>query len=476
MDAWRRLRKSPAKLIARINVKWSGVPKISDGEVSIDSPITLICGENGAGKSTLLSLIFGAVSGGEESQFVRPHEGVIETIAVEVDADGKGNLRTIVGEEVADFFSPADADSRVAFIDTGMQIPAMLGFIARDANFSDYLEGLSTKRFDKTEIAQASYVVGREYEEIDVFEIEDSALGQPFPYFKVRAFGTDYGSESMGFGELAALYLIWAVSRIPAGSILLIEEPETFLAPFAQTAILDVLADVAPKKMAKIVMTSHSGAIATRLRNSEVIYLTRAMGSVTITHPAKSADLIHRLGLVPATVLIYVVEDEVALIFARSLVERYSHALSGRGEYCNGMGESAVVEFLKKVPQGLERVTHIGILDGDMRGQGERHVGIPVAYLPGDVSPEAVLIDFIKRSGSAIGVELFDCEEADFARGLAFAEGRDPHDYFQVVADTIAVHKLDLIRRLSLRWAMDNQALVVDFVRDLEKVARIPRD
>src|SRR5690606_31701595 len=133
---------------------------------------------------------------------------------------------------------------------------AMLDFIRSDANFADLLEGIDPILLSDVELGLARFIVGRNYERIEIFEVSDSSFDGPLPYMRVRAHGVTYETLDMGYGEIAAIYLLWALRRAAGGALILIEEPETFLSPRAQTALVDVIARYVKEKGIVVIMTS----------------------------------------------------------------------------------------------------------------------------------------------------------------------------------------------------------------------------
>lgn len=63
----------------------------------------------------------------------------------------------------------------------------------------------------------------------------------------------------MGLGELS--YIYWCLVRAPEHSILIVDEPETYLAHYSQTALLDVLAMFCSEKSIWGVIATHSFTI-----------------------------------------------------------------------------------------------------------------------------------------------------------------------------------------------------------------------
>lgn len=468
-DAWRRVRKAPSKSIERVKIGWTEIPRLTDGEFEFTKPITLICGENGAGKSTLLHTIYEVLGG--QGSYTRPHKGNVHLLEVDIAQKGTTERLRLSLSTAGTYFYPADGESLLVILDTGMHVPAMLKYIRQEQSFTDLLEGLAPRKFDKEELDSCSFIVGRDYTEISVVEIEDSSFEETFPYFSVISYGKEYKSEDMGYGELAALYLMWTLSRVQTGTLLLIEEPEAFLSPISQIALIDFLAKQVPAKDLKIVITSHSGAIATRMENDEIVFVSRGSGLVVIDTPARTSDLITRLGLVPDKSFIFFVEDKAASIFLRVVVDHYSKRLSGRGEYVVCDGYSGIDAALAAIPTSIRAVVHLGVLDGDMRATRDE---IPnrLVFLPGELAPELLLINHFKKYPiSEISGRLY-FEEIAITKASARAGGTDIHEWPHIMARELGVTYEEFLRRLAVNWAIENQNEVVKFIEIIDKAGR----
>lgn len=471
-DIWRAIRKSNKRILRRVQVRWSGISRLTDNEVTIRSPITLICGENGAGKSSLLHTLAHAIvapdKGLSTAQYCRPRMGTLDLVEVDL-ADGNGAIVTLNGHEaVAAYFAPEDEDAKFVFLDAGMHVPAVLDVIRRDANFADLLEGVDPLEFTGVPLELARFIIGRNYEEVRVYEIADSPVGDVLPYFEVKAQGVVYATPEMGYGEIAVIYILWALERALRGSLVLIEEPETFLSPRAQTVLMDSIARYVKERSLIVVMTSHSGAIASRLRTNEIIYTTRSAGRVSLHSPARTADLVSRLGLVREKAFVFFVEDNAAEIFARVLVNNYSDSLADAVEFVRCNGEGNVLRALEVLPVGLRQVAHVGVLDGDQRDR--YNGGDPrVIFLPGDAPPEVLLIAFARSLDDESLAELLDVQPGDIARACAHSDGDELHNWIHTFAASLSIPHGEVVRRLAAAWARKNVAHVDQFVRDAEQ-------
>lgn len=471
-DVWRALRKTNNRKLNRLSVSWSGIPRLSDGKLNITNPITLICGENGAGKSSILHVLVHAIASGELAStpmnYCRPNIGVLESIEIEV-IDVEVGAKVIVGApDVKSYFFPRSGTALFAFLDVGMHVPAMLEMIKRDTNFSDFLEGVDPVILSAEVLEHAKFIIGRQYSKIYVYEISGEGTDDIWPYFRVESHGVTYDTSDMGYGEISVIYMLWSLGRLGPGALLLVEEPETFLSPRAQTALVDVIAVYAKKNNVSVIMTSHSGAIAARMTNEEIIYATRSVGKVVLHNPARTSDLIERLGLVPDKVFIFFVEDQVAEIMARVLIDNFSYRLSASSEYIISQGEANVLRAISVISPGIRQVAHIGVLDGDQRdiykGGDAR-----IVFLPGTTEPETLLRNFVENLTHEDFARLLGVNEDGLSRARAHADGEELHNWWHTLANNLKIPFSELIRRVASRWAEINQVEANRFVAAAEK-------
>lgn len=468
-DTWRRLRaRSKTRLIQSVEVEWRGVPRFPDDSFRFDAPITLLCGENGAGKSTLLHLVSSAIESSERSanRYVRSHNGTISRLVVTLFQQESTSVSSLENGEAHSHFYPEGEASRVSLIDTGMHVPALLTYFGAQ-DFESLLEGVQGREFSRIERELASFIVGRDYSSIVVYEVGDTDFGEDCPYFQATSYGVQYSSQDMGYGELAILYVIWSLSRAPNGSLLLIEEPEAFLSPRAQVALVDVLARFALEKGLQVLMTSHSGSIATRLLPNEMVYVTRSSARVLLTKPPANYELVHRLGLIPSRSTLYFVEDHVSMLFLREILDGFSERLAGIGEIqvCSG-GESAVRSLLAAIPAGLRSVVHVGVLDGDQAIDVSNKLRI--LCLPGGVAPEQLIRDFVRGSSIEEMAAVLQRDVGVVGRAIANGNGQDVHEWAGVVSRTIGVDRDQFCSQLIRSWADHNVGLVNQFLVELE--------
>lgn len=183
--------------------------------------IFAICGLNGAGKSTIISSLKDVLGIDTNQQDInkvmgKNIEAKINNKSVEID------ITNIEGHRFTDL---VDKNSSLRYIDY-KQSNSVLEQLEQ-TNLEEYLEQFETIVLEESDIKKINYIVGKDYDEITLIEIEDGE--ETIPYFKTKIFNFEYDSLGMGMGEHFLFYIFWVFYRIAGNGVILIEEPETFV-------------------------------------------------------------------------------------------------------------------------------------------------------------------------------------------------------------------------------------------------------
>ena len=111
-------------------------------------------------------------------------------------------------------------------------------------------------------------IFGRRYERLELHEIDGLRLA------KCRS-GADYTGFNMGAGENAAILILFALSRLPEGGLLLVEEIEHGFHPEAQRRLVAVLSRILKERHSQLICSTHSKTIIDCLPRQGRILLTR---------------------------------------------------------------------------------------------------------------------------------------------------------------------------------------------------------
>jgi predicted ATPase len=467
-DYWRHAYKRPYQ--TRIGqVQFQDVIGIGTGEISFTGGITAICGGNGVGKTTLLDVIQSSITDMEQelspSSKRRLTTAIINT-SVTV-GDKTQNVRSTFAIKERTYEQEA-VQIGIRALDPSIQSIHLIRRFSEMRNLSELLEALSPRLYSDVELKTISYCVGKDYESCQVFEIEEFEDEAPFPYLFVRSAGVEYGSESMGFGEMSLHLMLWELNRLTRESVLLIEEPETYISPRSQQALMNVLARTAVEKSIWIILTTHSAGIISRVPLDHVRLLVREGNRVRIiASPTKSQlDAVFSVPQQYSTILL--VEDRAAAEFLRALVSDIEPELLRSCEIRQVGSAQEVQSLLRTFPNGDPWLHLVGVLDGDARTDN-LDCPWPGMYLPGSLPPERLLRAAINLTPEILAA-LLNRPVNDVAVALASLEGSDHHEWFEELSGRIQVSYSELMRCLAKIWLSDprNQALGQRFVEDLK--------
>ena len=334
----------------------------------------------------------------------------------------------------------------------------MASFLRRTTNFSEVLESLDPKVASKSELDELSYIVGKNYENLETYEIEDFSLEQDsgeehspedyssritFPYFKVISDGVSYSSETMGLGELSIFILFWTLNRISENSILLIEEPETYISPSAQKKFMDFMAKMSDIKHIWVILTTHSPSVVENIHLDKINLLTRNDAGVTVIDTPSRFQLDEVLDNSHSYGGILLVEDIVAQIFLASLLSRLASDIHKGFEILIAEDEGALSKLKNSFPGKSAWFKIAAVYDGDQR-EKQNDGNIPHGFLPGTLPPEELLrtaaINNLQRLSSTLNRSVDDLRVV-----LNVLQGRDCHDWLEELGIRLFVDKRNLI-------------------------------
>ena len=385
---WRRIYRQPYP-VRLLSLSYIDVIGVGDGRIEFTGGISAIVGGNGVGKTTLLEAARACLA---PNQTVYPPtirdrlRGALlrvavdrygEPLIIETMLDSNGASSRIEDPPVpVTLLSPAFESARV------IELFAAMGSI------EDLIQGFAPAKLDGDELEELCYVVGKNYDEVCVYEISDFDDEETFPYFRVRIGSTWYGTEAMGLGEIALHLTLWHLRRVPRDSVLLVEEPETFIAPRSQLSLLDVLAKVSAEMRVWTIITTHSAAIVSRVPIEHVTLFAQSADR-TVVDKATRSMLNEVVGMRTHFSGAIFVEDRAAREFTIVLLGKLApdllEAMEVRDVQQDGMRKA-----LLDMPEVGPWLALIGLYDGDMRERVDATVW-PHTFLPGNVPPEQLM-------------------------------------------------------------------------------------
>jgi hypothetical protein len=349
----------------------------------------------------------------------------------------------------------------ILFIDPAEESQAIQRHFQHDANAQDLLEGTDAAALSEEWRDHASRILRRDYDSIEVFEVEGPDGDDVVPWFQISSMGARYDTFAMGRGELSALYLLWKLSKVAKNSIVIVDEPEAWLASFSQARLKEAFAYMSVQDGLNFVLTTHSPEMYLGLPDSRVTIL-ESLPEPASYGPMASPRAAHSLGAPIRPSLALLTEDSVASALLESIIRACDSATLEAVEIFQAQnGESALAQVQREFIDGNMRPRRLKlqvVLDGDQRqmSEGRRRKGDAGVYLPGDAAPDATLKRVVTKVISGLSDEQLRREGvADpvrFRLAIGAAAGSEHHDWFVEVSTgfTSYVATSDVLVRLCM--------------------------
>lgn len=432
---WKHL-STLSGVIQRLQVVSS--PVLAPGSVEFGR-VTALTGVHGAGKSYLLAAVVAGLPGWkvnlnlpiESSGNVAEFRGhYLITLNREGEASEVEFTRPLGWEDRQKY--DADLEPLVATLLTPFAALSELAYFSQNWMPQRPLVPTDVVQLSRTRVEALRAITGRAYDAVQygVYETSD----QHFPYFRIVLQDDERGVWTMSASEFWVHYVLWHLATATEEEIVLIDEPETFLAQPGHQAFLDEIARLALERGCQVILATHAESMIRRMPPSVVRLVSSTAGGAAVTGITSAEPLLRALGRIRNSVeTIVFVEDQLGAQVLRHVVLRYAPGSIDTLDIVDSGGKDEVktgVRLLKR----SGRLGVLGILDGDQRRD---HDGDPsLLYLPGDRAPEQHLLkalaDNVADSACRVGVSESDLRAAlDAARFV-------PHQrVFDVISGTL---------------------------------------
>ena len=288
-----------------------------DLSVDLCPGITAICGLNGAGKSSFIASIKELL--GVNIPSIISKNKFSTNLSAEVMIDKKSYNVNTENNAVSFGLKP----ELCKYIDSDLAIVALKYW--EQQNIDELLESISEHQFSADQIGIISDLVGKRYDECISYEIDEEILGEDSFYspvfFKVNTSGLNYDSSSMGIGEHFIFYVFYMLETIAKESIIIIEEPESYISVLSQRKLIDYIAKVIKEKRISVIITTHSPHILRRIKPDHIRILFNNSGNIDLRVPSDIEDARRHLGIeynpieYGRSIATVFVEDAIARLF-----------------------------------------------------------------------------------------------------------------------------------------------------------------
>lgn len=471
-DHWRHMlsRQYSTKLIS---IRVENLLCISDADISIPKGICAIVGGNGVGKSALLAAISELLGNSECFHGVGHKIRLINsTLAAAVSDKGQLKNLTARSDEVGGRQSgEIKFDSGLHWLEPSYIVNVTQKKLSEDSAFHELLDSVSPIVMNDEDKEALWYILGKKVVGCKIFEVADYGDMDPFPYFIMESGGKSYGSESMGFGELSLLSIYWRLRTVGKNEILILEEPEAHVSPRSQRALMDLIARACDEKGLTVILTTHSPSIIANLPQENLVLLTKDGSKTRVTAKASKMQVNDLLGLSTLKSGLVLVEDRAAVQFLISILKIKNCDLLAQLEILDAKGATNIDSALSVLPQTSgEWLSVIGVYDGDMRNSVKpKDFKWPHTFLPGNLSPETVLMENLL--GLDNNIEVFSADiridEYRVRVSMEAVDGLNEHDWYTQLPRRLGCDHNNLMDSLVRIWLIHNSVLADAFVQEL---------
>lgn len=466
-DNWRNLYEKSFKF--RVSkIIYDNLKGVGAGDINFSGGITAICGGNGVGKSTLLNAISSVLSSerlSKNKSISIKLEGA-ELVGEFIDSGNSVTRKVNVTSNKIEA-EPETISVESVWIDGSSHAPSLIEIFSNMPNFSEFLESEESRIASEEQRALLSYIVGKDYTYCETYELDLDSYGV-VPYFKVISDGVEYGSEAMGLGEISIHYILWNLQRVGKNSVVLMEEPESYLAPRSQEALLDVVAKISAEKRIWIILTTHSPNIIKNIPLEHVRILSRINELVEVFTPSNGSEYMYSLGLKPQKLGVILVEDRCARELTKCWIARFNPSIIHEYEIVDIGSKGKILHQIQEFPFVGPWFKLIGMFDGNERGKveaGNNHWNY--SYLPGQFAPEQLLKGIAKSMRKQLSaVSGRDIQRINSA--IHSLDGRDHHDWIVEFPKQIGLSYEQLIVFL-FEISMDDESYREDYLTSYEE-------
>lgn len=461
---WKKIYKLNYNLLFQ-QLKLNGVLGITE-TMPFNKGIFAICGRNGVGKSTVLAALKDTLGIDLSKSDEKKLQGQNIELEIEVEKE-TFNLQNKDGQRFIDLNRD---DMTIEIIDYGKLIK-INNYLEQD-NLGEYLAQFEEQIYSQEDLGYLSYLIGKDYESVHLTVIEDD--DKIIPYFKVRCYGVEYDSLTMGTGEQFLFYTHWVINNFENSGAVILEEPEVFISVPSQINLMNFIAVKMKEKMLTVLVATHSPFILQNIDINHMLILSTDAHSVSTFKVNCEEDYLQELGMPLLKKGTLLFEDTLALEFFKALCKKLGYIYPKVYTLAKMDGHANISSVLTS-PK-IEGISHqiIGVYDGDMRGSPNvkfDKINWKYLFLPGNTNLEEEFKSFTRDlSKRNLIAEKLDIKTTDFSRILSHIEGKEKHDWFNELYRQTDTHISHLVKVFTKLWIESNQEEVEQFFEEINRL------
>ncbi|AYY13852.1 ATP-binding protein [Actinobacteria bacterium YIM 96077] len=231
-------------------------------------------------------------------------------------------------------------------------------------------------------------ILGHRYEWVEEGEVRVEC-DETIPYVRSAREGEVIDIWQMSTAERWVHCVLWCLRHAGPSDVVLIDEPESFLATPGHAALIDEIARITRAVGCQTVVATHSWAMISRIAPECLRLITRGASGGKITNVTSAERVLSALSLEPDHVraLIYV-EDDMAARMLEAIIRRFiAHSANQFDGVSSGGSDEAARAF--RVTRRSHRLSSVCVLDGDLRTNNEYE---DCLFLPGGPPEEELVL------------------------------------------------------------------------------------
>ncbi|MDR3525582.1 MAG: AAA family ATPase [Acetobacteraceae bacterium] len=435
-------------------LRLSRVRSFTNQAINFDFPVTAIIGTNGGGKSTILGAVALAYKDVKPGDFF-PKSNIGDTSManwrIDYDIiDRKVNKSGLIQRNArfvsAKWRRDTVLERNVVVIPIQRTVPAN-----EQTRFKRFIGITQNTKVVKTPIDETvsgyvSRILGKDAKHYQRVTLRSDTSKSILVGMHEA---NDYSQFHFGAGEASIIEMVSRIENAADNSLILIEEIENGLHPLATTKMVEYLFDVAKRKKAQIIFTTHSEYALDVLPPKAIwacIDGTAYQGKLTIE------SLRALTGAVPRAAAIFV-EDDFAKDLVDEMLRQYARDIFDQVQVHKAGGYPYVVEVLKHHNNNPTIITRaVAVIDGDNPPLVEPNDDVIV--LP-DGTPESIVFGFVHERAetmSALIQQRCQCPSVTqdsivTAIKSVKIDTTDPHLYFNKLGDKLGFISELIVRR-----------------------------
>lgn len=437
------------------------------GEVVLTPGITVLCGLNGVGKSSLIANI-------------KTSLGLSDTSIVSKNKiANKIETKIFIEDEEFDEIPSDKKKATICYIDSDQSIECLKYW--EQSNVEELLEAEEPFEFNKEQIKELSELVGKEYLSCISYEISDQEKAFVPVFFNISESEKQikYDSTKMGIGEHFIIYMYYILEKLEKNSILIIEEPESYISVLSQRRFMNYLAKISSDKKISVVLTSHSPHIINMVRKDNIRLLIRLNGEMIIYTPGDKSEAERILGVeykkieniieCKNTIATIFVEDYAARIFLESLLDIELPYIRNSVDIVSAGGDSSITKRLSFDDSKYMSHKIIGIYDADLQNTKEENtikekVKWPILFLPIGECVEKDIFNYLKINDNIESLcAALSIDKNQFKGLLSKTVHDDHHDKLINLCKYIDKPKEEFIKSYYLCWRNQHEEAIKTF-------------